>query len=699
MKVINFLLKKNIYFLILLSLVMIVFFIPILNKDLIINSDWSFPETREQLYFFSTSPFSLFTFKENILGSYVGHQNDYFFRFFGLISFYLGFDGISFQKLTIFFLLIFISYFSKLLFFEIYKNQFKATFASIIYIFSPVYFDFYTMGWIYVILYYSFQPLIFYCLIKFHKTNSYKYILILFVLTPILFSQSQSPLWIVIILFAFCVQKLFEYKKFFVQTIFFLKIFFIICISIIIANFSWILIPNEVISSNVSQYDMGRFSEKNLVNILSYLNNIHNKFYLKETFLNGLSNKILSLILIIILLLYILFSKKNLLSNYYIFSIVIFFSPLLLFLTYSIWIKLPFSTVFRDVARFNVVGYLGFTILLINIFSLFNNRIYKLILIALICSGIYPFLDLYNILGKKNHSFLRFFSFEDSNLETQLNKDEKNIIIPTGGHLKLFSDNTKYNFYSDYFEIGDSLSFFSPKTVNFFTHDKAPIKQHLLTNFYIYSYFDEDKKFYNLNKIFGINNIFFRKDALSAYNNSFGTIEKKNNSCDDLEEKFIYQKCEIKDAYNEIYTSDEIYFSNFIIIDNHFKKEKVSQLNCDEYFKKKYNCNNNLFEIKSPKIEYYKKSDIYTVKIYDIDKPFLLNLNRSFSKSWKIRGNFVNNKHIEANSFVNSWLFYPDKKINLLEIQIFNEKDIKYKKNFRIQIILYLRFTSVPGYR
>jgi hypothetical protein len=704
MKIYNFFFKKNLYFFILFFLTVIIFFIPILNKPLIINSDWTFPETREQLYFFGTSQFSIFSFKENILGSYINHQNDYFFRFFALLCYFLGFDGAGFQKFTILLLLILICIFSRLLFFELFKNENTSLLASIVYIFSPVYFDYYTMGWIYVILYYTFQPLIFYCLIKLYQTRSYKYILILFAITPILFSQSQSPLWIIIILCVFCIQKLIEENNFLFQIKFFSLVFFIICISILITNFSWILIPNEIIYKGVTEYDFNRFRTTNFVDVLSFLNNIHNKFYLSETLLNGIFNKVLSLAIIVILFLHICkfrissFENNTFKNNYYISSVLLFFFPFLILLTYSIWYKFPYAGVFRDVLRFNVIGYLGFTILIINTYKLYSNKIYKLILIIFICINLYPFLDLYNTFNTKKNSFLKFFSFNDSNLESNLNKYEKNIIIPTGGHMKLFSDNTKYDFYSDYFEIGDTLSFFSPTIVNFFTHDKASTKEHTLTNFYIYSYLYDEKEFFTLNKIFGINNIFYRKDALSTFNNSFGTIDKKFELCEKLEANFIYKKCKIKDAYNEIHISDKIYFSNFLKVQNHHSKELVTQLSCDDYFKKKYDCNEKMFKAMSPKIEYDKKSNIYNIKIYDVGEPFILNLNRSFSKFWKIKTTTSNYRHIEGNSFINSWYFYPNEKINLLEIEIFNDYEENYKRNFKIQIILYFLLVVLISY-
>ena len=685
--------------LIFLTFIILLFLHLMFKVNFIVNMDWFFPFTNQQLGFKFDEIFNYYSYQENPLGSNIPHLNDLVFRFLSNFLYLLKFDGAMFQRIYVSLILL-ITFFSAYYFFlNFVKNDKKDILyiylAVFFYIFSAVYFNFFTAGWIYVLLYLSLQFLFCNCIFKIYNNNSKIDLILIFWINFISFSQSQSIFWFGLINLYFFLYYFFKEKKN-IALKKFLLINLIIILSVILTNFSWLFHNQETFnlsSKEISSYDWARFNAYvNFIDLFIHKNFIFNNFY--ENVYGGSFFQIFYLINFVPLILIInhLIKEKKI-SLLIFFGLCCYFTLFLVYTFQDIIRILPFSTIIRDLSRFVVISHLGLTILLFASFQIYKkNKIVVLLLFSILIINFTPFLNHQNSVFMGTNSSLREIPFtkKDEKIIKDINND-KIMIIPSGGHLKLH--NTE-KFHSIHHDVYDPFAFHSNSTVNFYVSNKSPIFLKELFNDYLEIYSSSNfEDFITFNKVLGIKNILTRRFASSSVSKKFNTLneEKFKNYCVDLKPKDQSFKfnCKVNGYYPLIFIPNKIYCGEFDL-KNHKGKDFTLNVNCGEKTpNKKY------FNSKILKIE--EGQGYYKIIINNTDEEFYLNLNKKYGNNFVIENNpYFESKHFKSNKFFNAWLIKSNKK--KLEITIIDKAEKNYNIKIKLQLIVILSLLLISIY-
>lgn len=674
--------------LVFLTSIVLLFLHLMFKVNFIVNMDWIFPFTNQQLGFKFDEIFNYYSYKENPIGSSSAHLNDLPFRFLSKILYFLSFDGAMFQRVYIGLILIItsVSSYVFLLNFKEKKQDINTNIylAIIFYIFSAVFFNYFTAGWIYVLLYLSLQFLFCNSLYKIYKFKSKIDLIFIFWISYISFSQSQSIIWFGLLNFYIFTYFFFSQNKLHALNNF-IVINSVIIVSVLITNFSWIFQNSETVelaTKNISSYDWQRFNNNfSIKDLFIHQNFIFNNFY-ENVFINELFNLVYLLNIVpIILIIYEIIKKKKISFLIY-FGLLSYLTLLFIFSFQDIIKVLPFSTIIRDLSRFVVISHLGLTILFFSCLEIYKkNKIIRLLLFIILITNFTPYLFNKNNSSVIVNSSIRDMPFlkKDENFIKKINND-KIIIIPSGGHLKLH--NTK-DFHDDHHEVYDPYAFFSNYTVNFYVTNKSSHILRNLFNEYLKFYKADDfNNFLTFNKVLGIKNILTREYSSSSVTKEFNTLDDKKfrNFCIDLkyEDQEFKFKCDINGYYPSIFLADKIYCGNFDL-DFHKDENYVININCDKNnYNKKY-FNSKIIDIK-------KKSGTYTISIDNNGEGFFLNLNQKFGNNFLVKKNEtdIDIKHFKSNLYFNAWLIKSDKK--KLKINLIDTAEIKYNFMIKLQI-------------
>lgn len=445
-----------------------------LTSGIILGGDWSLPIdfSQSQSFFnFCSSTWTNSFFGINNLGI-----NNFpfalFIRFFSII--------LSPSLLTKIILVILYSFggFSLyLLSTSLGLRSFASFLGGVIYITSPIFFNYTIMGWIYILIFLSFLPFIVKCFISYIKENNKNAIILASILASFTMMQSQSIIWLIII-FIFLSLFLVENRESFLR---YLKAFLIIISLVIFINCYWLLpiiifpdktqLGSDIINSVVS---LGITEHFYPINIIRIFGGLYNFSY--ETIVNNKGLPFFSFILPFFTIVSLLINKyKKLVIPLWLIALIPFFMYLLNF-NRNILLFIPFSNVIRDFARFTVLSTFSYSILAAITLNFFANdigertkkiKVLWLFFIVVLFISIFPWwsgemFDWQNSNGADIRLRLKNFPKEYFKVEENFSKkklDQRIFYLPIGGTVA-FEDDSK--FLGSFHETQDIFAGFSP---------------------------------------------------------------------------------------------------------------------------------------------------------------------------------------------------------------------------------------------
>lgn len=692
-------------------LVSVIFFLPMMQKGQIVGGDWSFPYTNVQLRHFFDDRKLIWNDTSIPTGSQIPHKNLFLFQVFSYPFGILGADGQTFQKAVMILIFLTMTIASYYLFYTVSKKPFASLIGSMVYVFSPLVFNYFNMGWEFVLLFLGLLPIISILGYGYLSGGGFWQVILVSILFVISFFQSQTIVWVPIVLCSLFLslvsrENLFKLTKrmAILLTTSFLFLF--------INELPWIAPSylyhyNETnISSTTSVNDLRRFSE--LPTPSNQLRGWGSLFNYQFEISFG-RNKYVAILAFIPALLAIagLIRSKKKQEWWVVFGSVLLIIPVLLFELRFIIGTLPFSNIIRDVGRFMVIGVFGLSLLITNFFSSLRSLKAKLVCAAMILSAIYPFLQGRLFLPKKilygaseagKDQRVRFLDIPDQENEKMMKQyeNQKNLFFPTGGFV--FSINDK-RFQGTFAEIGDIDAQFSPFGSGVYVSDKSNSSiSNFAKNFLNYAARDP-KNFKRLSKVYGINNIFVRKGLMSNYNIDINS-EVNLQDCKDTgltsSDWSVSRICEVDGAYPLIYYDVKPEISSA----EEFNK-KLENGFFDTKPRATYEClqaNTDCPIFRSsgghkPQLNFSKVGlTKYQVKISADNEDLLVVLNQTYNPWWKIKsplsGQELEFRHVIVNQLVNGWVVpHNQEEITLL---IEYEPQSLYEKLMPISLAVFV---------
>lgn len=674
--------NKLIYHLPVVVLIFIIIIYPLLRPGLIVGGDWTFPATNKQLQVFANEALSLWSFREIPTGSQIPHQNLYLFQILAGLWASIGFDGISFQKITLIITIFGIYIFSNRLFFRLTNNIFSSIIGSISYVFTPILFNYLNMGWNYVLLFMALAPIFCMASIDYIKYGKLDKLLLLGFLSAIGLFQSQSIVWFLIIILIINISYIRVNNLIASFTKSLISILSIVTITTL-THLPWILptvIKQENSFSSTSSYDLVRFSS--VTSIINSFRGWGSLFNQQFELSHPAPLLIFSFFPIILIIYQLVFGKNN--ENYLrIFKIVlalILVSPALYIFRNEI-ARLPFSTIVRDSGRFLVLTSLGFSLGISLILSQIKNI--KTIFFVVLCIFLsaYPFYSgkLYsmkdNPISSENtyKDFrLNLLNTREIDIENKFTRynDQRNIFMPTGGFLFTTSDN---RFNRSYWGIADIQTRFSPYGSGIYFSDKSnPLVTNFTQNFFHSA--ESRASLIEFSRVYGIQNIFYRQGLTSTLVNNTD-FDSKNNNCKNYpnidSDWSVTSICSVDDSYPMFFSSVTPTFSEASISGQikikHDKTKYLTVIGCLEQLNLGTNpCSIDLptMSKETPTIT-FKKIGVskYLVHASGIAGNYLLIFNQTYHDGWRVlseSGNTLSSRHILINHLVNGWILSPN---------------------------------------
>lgn len=651
------------------------------------GGDWGIPLTKYQLSTYFKS--GMYTWLDSFFGTRKSFQNDSIFYFImTVIGMFI--NGNLLSKL----LLLFVYSFSALSMFVLMKffkvHYVASLLAGILYICSPIFFNYSIMGWQLVLLAMGLIPLMIVCFIKALHKNSLRYSVLVGLMFALSFLQSQMIFWIPIILFLIGVVYVRDRNS---LLIFLKHISVIIIICLLLHVYWWpglIFFPDRILNSqNVfnSEISIGTSINLSLGNILRGWGSLANypyEYAYKDKY------TLLSFFVPILAFSSLIIKDKH--TYKYIFGACLLILFFLTRIDRSIISAIPFSSVIRDFARFTIFTTLGLTVLstfTIDYLIANKNNLYRwagFLVILIVIVSFFPFFNnsLYDKPSESDIDMrLRTFEFPQdyTTVEQMLLSDTettKALYLPMGGYFGYLHD---HKFPGSYRGLQDIFAFYSPKPGIIYLTDKSngfadpviTLLQSLLES--------QTQKNYEL---------FI--DLLQKSSTKYIVVRKKTNI---YMEKFI-QYAQNSPQVTTVFNSEHIIvFQNNLYSDLFFAPANVVVDTSGElinYFQSSMGNNNTNIVISQPynhrdpkimqlphhtfdvpNILFQKMNPTkYYVQVSDINKDFILTFNEAFHVGWKLyvqNSQFVNqrayetlrqnplseNNHMLANTYANSW--------------------------------------------
>jgi len=350
----------------------------------------------------------------------------------------------------------------------------SSAFGGLVYITTPIFFDYTIMGWVFVILAMGLMPLSIKYFIKAFKENKPTYAFLTGIIYTLAIIQAQALFWIIFILACTSIYLIKDKQTFWR----YLKILTIVVATFILLNSYWVLgiffspdqriSGTDIVNSAVSIGTLGHFTPKNIIRLFGALFNFQ-----YENLIN-FSNLLLMSFVVPVLVFMSLMIKKNkrLISFFWLIGLIpIFFYFINFFRDFLIYV--PFSNVIRDFARFTTLSTLSYAALIGIVFNQLirkrgsASKILATLIVIIWLFSIYPWWtnELTNWekhTGSNMRLRTKVFPEEYIKAENQLSKkklDQKAIFIPIGGTVDFLDDS---RFHGIYNETQDIFAGYSP---------------------------------------------------------------------------------------------------------------------------------------------------------------------------------------------------------------------------------------------
>ncbi|MFZ5424785.1 MAG: hypothetical protein ACOZAO_03190 [Patescibacteria group bacterium] len=469
---------KNILAIFFYLLVGLLLFKPIFSsKGIITGGDWSFPYTFLQLNNFLID--RIFSWgKIELVGGFRIFLVD---LPFALLLKGLGFAGVSpilYPKLALLGAYV-LAGFGMFYYLKYLKVKFPvALFGGLLYVFSPFFFNYTVMGWIYVLISMGIFPLFLTFFDRAVKERKFHFAALCGILFSLAFMQSTSIIWYSFGLLAIGITYVTNKKH--LQNFILMSIvtYSILFLTHLYWAYNLFTIRDSTIfgSENVlSSVSLGTWAHLSLQNLIRGWGSLFNATYEYSYFSDF---PLVSYALTILALLSLFIPRER--KHVHLQSVVLFLIPIFLYLLGPERIALlPLGNVMRDVARMSVLISFSLTVLSI----LFINYLYKtqkyfLLIICIFVSFLsanpfwsgkfYANPKLPQDIRLRTYVYPEDYSIIESFIASNSEAD-KVMYIPT---YSSFSDFTNPNFSGPYREMAYVFASMSPKQGIIYTTDK-----------------------------------------------------------------------------------------------------------------------------------------------------------------------------------------------------------------------------------
>lgn len=443
------------------------------SPGLILGNDWGLPLTPSQIkktaeIYSSTWQFNSFLSTRNFNTSASS-----FFWAWEILS-HIGLTGEHLCKLLLLSCFV-LAGFSLFLFLRhIGLRFFPSLVGGVIYITTPIFFNYSIMGWTFVLLVSGLIPLACLFFIKAIKTDSWSSAIIVSFLFSIAFFQSQTILWFPLIFLLLGPLVIVDSKSLinFISKLLFIMFLFLMLNQ---ASFLPLLMSpdtgvsgNNLVYSSVSLGTMAYFFPSNIIRMFGSLFNYQYESILERNRLSifGFAYPLMAI--------GGLFSVRH--KKFSLFFLSIIMVPFGMYLLHQHrWVLqyIPYSNIVRDFPRFSIFSAFGFSALAaicINEMSVSVSRRIRGLLLGSLCLwgiSLFPWwtgqLTAWDKgVGPDNRLRTKIFPSEYSEVEKKFSNFKlvkKALYLPVGGHLK-FTDTLK--FIGDYKGAWDIFAAFSP---------------------------------------------------------------------------------------------------------------------------------------------------------------------------------------------------------------------------------------------
>jgi hypothetical protein len=574
---------------------------------------------------------------------------------------------------------------SYIAFYKICGNNFSAAIGAASYVFSSVFYNYFSMGWIWILLFMAFLPVIVLLVRDYYNSNNNRPLLIVGLLTSMLFAQSQAIVWVPLVFFVYAF-SFWIYSHHSLQLIIYRTIsaIFIVMFIVFIVHMSWI-IPLLFNSESIQVLGNNAFHDFNISNITNSSElirgwgNLVNKNFDHAFDSNFL---IFSFFAPMVLFGLLLMEHKN--KQTAIFALILMLIPFLIHVSSFILLELPFTNIIRDTNRFVVLANFGFALAVSLFFTkIISIKIRGLGLIVLLFS-IHPFLNgslfTWDPTATMNNS-VRFLDVPQIEIEGVLKKFDKakNILFPTGGAIGTSRDE---RFSQPYSETPDFDAQFSTYASGIYASNKSsPLVANFASN-YIEAGISNGEQVTLLSRLYGIDNIFIRNDLFSSYDREFNSQNINIPGC--YETSFnssawsISKICEINNPYpliyipNKIIKSDEKKLVEILDVSGMDIRSRMVAIGCPENisFSDEIICSENdlsYLQNLTPAVRFSRiETTRFNVTITGITGNYLLVLNQTFHSGWVIKD--MSSNEVKSyqkkliNHLVNGWLITPENR-------------------------------------
>jgi len=663
-----------------LALIYSIFVHPMSKPGLTVGSDWIFPYSNQQLKHLGSSWNRLWNDYELPTGSQTPHKNLFLYELLANSLSATGISGIAFQKIMVVLTLLLIYFASLFLFYRVTKRNDAASIGAVIYLFSPIVFNYFSMGWQFVLLFIAVMPILALLWINFLEKSSCSSLLAIAIISAITFFQSQSVFWIPILLIVITVSFLPQigWKKAS------LKLFqglFAVFFLLAAVHVSWYyptsLFPSKTITASTSANDIYRFSVVNgLARQITGWGSLFNEQF-ELSFIDKF--KIFTYLPIISIILLVGISKTKESSfkrKYKILSLLlIVVSPVFYIFRYPIS-SLPLSIIIRDNSRFIIFTNLGFALAISLLWSNIKAKIPKIFLLAGLALLIHPYLYGRLFLPRKQVYGLSEFSkdqrarnliipWQENEGLIRDEKTQKGLFFPVGGAITSLNDS---RFQVTFSWVGDSDSFYTPSVSGLLISDKNESKTDIFIKSYLGLANNDKESFSRLSQIYGIDKIFIRQGLIPtnplspSYDWTMQGCRETNKNDSDWA---IGRVCDIPKPYPLIFAGSYLQNATPSAFFGNIKKtgdflvsvdcgDGGNKAVCQEIPKRSGS------KVAAPQITYQPLGPTrYQVEVKDMKTNFFLVLNKTFHRGWIItdmNGRRLDYAKTTVNELVNGWL-------------------------------------------
>lgn len=643
----------------LLYIILTLFFLRgIINSPgIIIGGDWGFPQSIIQMQRYVEAGFYTWSDRE-ILGIEQFFLNDLPFRIFMTLIIKIGITGERYIKFFLVAAFVFpaLTMYTLCRFFHCRKKV--AFFAGYVYMTLPIFFNYVAMGWLFVLFSLGILPLSLMLFIKSVEQKKISYSILSGVLYSLASIQSQSIVWYPLVFLCF-IPYLVRDKKTLLD---YAKSLFFVFIVFLGLNAFWYLpllfggghasvLNTKLATSTIS---LGTWARLSVLNILRGWGSLFN-----EPYEASIQNNLVFLSFLLPLVAYssiYVFTKNRLVISFILLSLV----PISLFtLGPEVIVKLPFSDVIRDIARFTVLSSFAYVVLLALVVNVMLDhqqkyiKIIGIIISILLVMNTYPFW-LGELYGKQRLSYdirLRTYSIptEYSEVEKLLAKetaDLKVLYLPIAGELSTLDDQ---RFYGAFKGIRDIFASFSPKPGTIGLSDRVKG----ITSGFILKIAEQmnQQDLRHLSRLLALMNVKYiviRKNLTHpAYITGYDIFKilKKTNGLRLVKAWKTVAFFENQDSLSHLYIPEKILITNqdVNLISTIVSRENF-KINSAIYFtsqnkrlKVLTQYNNTFFKTHNPFIEFKKiNSTKYRVILHNVKNTFPLVFSEMYHSNWKL---------------------------------------------------------------